>query len=199
VTAGIPTTYRYNAMRSRLEARWAAFFDLIGWSWTYEPLDADGYIPDFLIHGDAPFLVEVGSCVTQSEYIAKGEKARRAFPGHHAVIGEPLDQVKVLLPERWVAVVGVTATYRESRWRRSAFGLLAQETWPGEGFASPLFWEQCEKGHVGVLAPAAGFGTWPCGHPFDQVIVGPGADEIEDLWARAGSSVQWKSRPNAGD
>jgi len=36
--------------RSRLEARWAAFFDLLGWKWEYEPFDLQGYIPDFLLH-----------------------------------------------------------------------------------------------------------------------------------------------------
>jgi hypothetical protein len=36
-------------MRSRAEARWAAFFDEWDWKWQYEPLDLDGYIPDFLI------------------------------------------------------------------------------------------------------------------------------------------------------
>ena len=33
----IPTTYRGIRMRSRLEARWAAFFDRLGWEWEYEP------------------------------------------------------------------------------------------------------------------------------------------------------------------
>ncbi len=33
--------------RSRLEARWAAMFDLLGWPWEYEPVDLDGYIPDY--------------------------------------------------------------------------------------------------------------------------------------------------------
>lgn len=43
----IPTTYGGVNFRSRLEARWAAFFDLLGLSWEYEPVDLKGYIPDF--------------------------------------------------------------------------------------------------------------------------------------------------------
>jgi hypothetical protein len=35
--------------RSRLEARWAAFFDLREWAWSYEPIDFNGWIPDFLV------------------------------------------------------------------------------------------------------------------------------------------------------
>jgi hypothetical protein len=47
--ANIPTIYNGVQFRSRLEAKWAAFFDLLGWHWHYEPLDLDGWIPDFLI------------------------------------------------------------------------------------------------------------------------------------------------------
>ena len=45
----IPTRYAGVQFRSRLEARWAAFFDKIGWSWEYEPFDLDGWTPDFSI------------------------------------------------------------------------------------------------------------------------------------------------------
>ncbi len=41
----IETVYAGTHFRSRLESRWAAFFDRIGWKWTYEPIDANGYIP----------------------------------------------------------------------------------------------------------------------------------------------------------
>lgn len=47
----IPTLYKGRQYRSRLEARWAAFFDLLNWRHEYEPFDLDGWIPDFLIHG----------------------------------------------------------------------------------------------------------------------------------------------------
>jgi hypothetical protein len=48
----IPTIYRNTKFRSRLEARWAEFFDMIGVVWEYEPegyVAADGtcYLPDF--------------------------------------------------------------------------------------------------------------------------------------------------------
>jgi hypothetical protein len=33
----IVTEYAGARFRSRLEARWAAFFDLCGWRWEYEP------------------------------------------------------------------------------------------------------------------------------------------------------------------
>jgi hypothetical protein len=48
----IPTIYRGVKFRSRLEARWAEFFDMIGVGWEFEPEGytlADGslYLPDF--------------------------------------------------------------------------------------------------------------------------------------------------------
>jgi len=55
----IPTVYRGVRFRSRLEATWAAFFDLVGWEWRYEPIDLAGYIPDFVLYRPGPILVEV--------------------------------------------------------------------------------------------------------------------------------------------
>jgi hypothetical protein len=59
MSTAIETTYAGARFRSRLEARWAAFFDLLGWRWEYEPLDLDGYIPDFVLLLHEPVLVEV--------------------------------------------------------------------------------------------------------------------------------------------
>ncbi len=44
-----PTVYRGVRFRSRLEARWAAFFDCIEWQWKYEPVDLQGWTPDFWV------------------------------------------------------------------------------------------------------------------------------------------------------
>lgn len=49
----IPTRYAGYLFRSRLEARWAVFFQVLGLRWQYEVegLDLDGvhYLPDFKI------------------------------------------------------------------------------------------------------------------------------------------------------
>ncbi len=44
------TEYNQVVFRSRLEARWAATFDLLGWRWEYEPFDLDGWVPDFRLN-----------------------------------------------------------------------------------------------------------------------------------------------------
>lgn len=51
----IETRYKGYRFRSRLEARWAVFFDALGIEWEYEPEgfeldDGTRYLPDFLLH-----------------------------------------------------------------------------------------------------------------------------------------------------
>lgn len=44
-----PTMYKGVQFRSRLEARWAAFFDVAGWGWEYEPFCIDDWLVDFRV------------------------------------------------------------------------------------------------------------------------------------------------------
>jgi len=62
------TKYKNVLFRSRLEARWAAFFDRVDWDWEYEPFDLLGWTPDFRVrfacshsecNGEHSLLVEV--------------------------------------------------------------------------------------------------------------------------------------------
>jgi len=46
-----PTEYAGVLFRSKLEATWARFFDVIGISWEYEPTQISGWVPDFLLNG----------------------------------------------------------------------------------------------------------------------------------------------------
>lgn len=50
-----PREYNQKKFRSTLEARWAIFFDELGWNWEYEPykLENDDVVwePDFVIKG----------------------------------------------------------------------------------------------------------------------------------------------------
>lgn len=49
----IETAYKGYRFRSRLEARWAVFFDTMGWEYEYEPegflLESGMYLPDFFV------------------------------------------------------------------------------------------------------------------------------------------------------
>ena len=59
VNTGIPTIYGGCRYRSRLKAKWAAFFDMFGWEYQYEPWDGAGWIPDFALFGTYEILVEI--------------------------------------------------------------------------------------------------------------------------------------------
>jgi hypothetical protein len=57
-----PTFYNGVQFRSRLEARWAAYFDIEGWIWHYEPIDFGLWSPDFLLNieeGSTDWYIEV--------------------------------------------------------------------------------------------------------------------------------------------
>ncbi len=67
----IETTYKGRVYRSRHEANWAAFFDLLNWGHEYEPFDLNGWLPDFQITGNKyatqELLVEVKPYEPESE------------------------------------------------------------------------------------------------------------------------------------
>lgn len=77
----VPTLYRGVQYRSRLEAKWAAFFDLLKWPFQYEPFDLGGWIPDFLLTGEIPVLVEVKPVTAFPKFAA--EKMLAAHPEDH--------------------------------------------------------------------------------------------------------------------
>ena len=55
-----PTQYNGVNFRSRLEANWAVFFDLCCISWKYEPVECEGWVPDFMIKTSSQtYMVEI--------------------------------------------------------------------------------------------------------------------------------------------
>ncbi len=161
--------YRDTRFRSRLEARWAAFFDLVGWRWTYEPFDTDGWIPDFLIHGEVPLLVEVGPCVMEPDYRRKAAKPLQALGHVTLVVGvSPILELDIGSDIPW-----------------SFAGLLVNDA---PGLAEPVEWSRCDACRaIGVQQDDAGR---PCGHRFS---VGSPTDlELTTWWNRAGNAVQWR-------
>lgn len=173
----IPTTFADTNFRSRLEARWAAFFDLIGWKWTYEPLDAEGYIPDFLIHGEQPFFIEVGPCITREDYLRKAEKPDRAAGslGHD------------------VLVVGVSPFIEEFAGLMGQFYADQPEEEPGFWW-EPGSWSSCaECGQPGVVHSLGTYTVRPCSHYPGGHINGYSGPDVERLWREAGNTVQWMS------
>lgn len=85
----IPTAYKGIKFRSRLEARWAAMFDLIGWKWEYEPVDLAGYIPDFVMTNfKRDTIVEVKSALRVEDLTEhQGKIDRSGWEGEAIIVG----------------------------------------------------------------------------------------------------------------
>ena len=68
--AAKPTRYKGVNFRSRLEARWAAFFDVREWRWEYEPaVEFFNWIPDFVISfPECPLFVEIKPVFPDSDF-----------------------------------------------------------------------------------------------------------------------------------
>lgn len=200
---GIPTEYAGVNFRSRLEARWAAFFDLVGWKWEYEPLDLDGYIPDFVVQLGKPTIVEV----------------KPILPGH------PLtDDVKLPHPEwrgPWMIVgasigpgwahdagSGSVGTFRYGP------GVGSSQTTIKSGFkyrarlndqVCPLEFVQCDTTGIGVQSigrlvdqphPTTDncwCGCLGCTAMLEDRVKRNKLPDLLDTWRQAGNTVQWKA------
>lgn len=161
---GIPTLYSGVLMRSRTEARWAAFFDAVQWPWAYEPLDLAGYIPDFVLQFEAcRLLVEVKS--TEEEIaIAKAKIEASGWEG-----------------EAMIVISGATPDL-------GAFLEQDAQTF-NWGDATAFYCLSCGRASVHSSS-----GDWRCricdaSHGNAHV----GAIDTAPLWAAAGNRVQWRA------
>lgn len=193
--SGIPTLYKGIRFRSRLEAKWAVFFDLVGWSWVYEPFDLDGYIPDFLITGQWPLVAEIGPVSSQREYVEKSAKAdaRPEQIGRDVIV---LGLTPVV-PFRGSVVDPDNPT---AGWLGEQHGPIDLDFPVNGSLTEPAgftwdtgLWGRCFKcGSLGVVHSMLSYCLRPCGHHQsgsfgDRVNV----DWLNALWARATNDVQW--------
>jgi hypothetical protein len=80
----IETTYKGYKFRSRLEARWAVFFDALMWNWHYEhegfELKSGRYLPDFYFP-DFGYYAEVKpGILTDNDFIKCAELSKKYNP-----------------------------------------------------------------------------------------------------------------------
>lgn len=101
----IETYYNGYRFRSRLEARWAVFFDTIGIKYEYEPegFDMDGikYLPDFYLP-DAERWIEIKGKKLTAEELRKCSSFCEAQDSDGVkfsiFIGQPLDRIIGIKP-----------------------------------------------------------------------------------------------------
>ncbi|KEA07498.1 hypothetical protein [Rhizobium rhizogenes] len=192
----IPTTYNHVQFRSRLEARWAAFFDLCGWTWDYEPFDLDGWAPDFMLKGKVKALIEVKPINFSGSEEASIRQAKahaaKAFRTARSVIREAREAQKPFSSYE-ILVLG-NGPFRSDfalggNW---SLGVMALEELTGGDYADLYF------GHSQRLDYAARYGNYKYriggqgggdGH-----LWGIHDSEPEQLWRLAGNAVQWNAK-----
>jgi hypothetical protein len=190
-----PTKYDRVRFRSRLEARWAAFFDLVGWQWEYEPIDLAGYIPDFIIHGKRqckrlPILVEVKPIEgdhdpllerTQAKIEQCGWKSEALILSYFFPEDEYNCRYLGWLGEFWPAeVMGEDQLSIDSfAWGYASFQSVRDDHKARFGF--------CHN-EMSYTDRISGFYDGSCG----SFIA-----EAGDLWREAGNRVQWNAPDEA--
>jgi hypothetical protein len=168
----------------------------------YEPFDGAGYIPDFLIHGDRPLIVEVKPAVTKAQY------------------EEPIAKIETGLATVWdgdVLIVGADPLplgnpgYRRRKldtWSHPTVGLIGQFVPEcGQPHDHEQQWEQCDRtvpdwwwaeGHwftCGTCGQPGLFSSlhsvmFTCGH--NESMTGFAAGAIATFWAKACNAVKWR-------
>lgn len=168
----IPTQFNGIQFRSRLEARWAAFFEILDWNYVYEPLDANGYIPDFLItHPDSiglpPLLIEVKPAVTHADYMAAATKTNDGLAGHW---------------DHGVLIVGASPYYENPS--NATAGLYIHKGIP----AAASWWMRGSESHNALVYIKPSFVRG--GHVRG---IQTHVKTLDKWWRKAGNEVQWKS------
>jgi hypothetical protein len=190
--AAIPTVYNGIRYRSRPEAKWAAFFDLLNWKFVYEPADFGSWSPDFLLvrfDGRDGYYVEVKpinafDAETAAKMVA-GSPSRRT-------VSLLLVGIQPFLP------CGEPEHQMNSEWRDSGCG-LGWSTLISKPELNDADWDAT---YVAPTADGVDIfdGNWPQGELFGRE---PSPDtyppwgwkkhceNVRGLWAAAVNTVQY--------
>jgi hypothetical protein len=194
----IATVYKGIRFRSRLEAKWAAFFDLLGWRWAYEPLDLRGYIPDFHLHFKNPLLVEVKPALAvkhMEEFTPK--LLRSGWDGDFLMVGTQLFESSAF--ERLPSFGGYYPPILGLHWgeeiklKQKFDGGIGGITVERDWAKAALF--RCIKcSRPTVVRRAVSYRCSVCGHhdPLGEDVELLGS--ADHLWAEACNVVQWRGQ-----
>jgi hypothetical protein len=187
----IPTTYSGVKFRSRLEAKWAAFFDYAGWRWEYEPaIDSSGFwIPDFALRGKSTVLVEVKPI----EWSNDPDLRERQILDH-----VDLEKVRRSEVSEEVLILGVSPT-SDSPWgsHYPALGVFLNVGVDEEivcvgGGTAPGLQTDTAGLYEGYEPLTFDFAAlWGS---FHYRMGGQGDGDMERAWREAGNLTQWRPR-----
>lgn len=172
-----PTTYNSVRFRSRLEAKWAAFFDLAGWQWEYEPVDTAGWVPDFVLRGarentwvEVKPIEWVGQSIDSYARQARArEDLRKVWeqPREALILG--LYPVPVTYDEPFLGIIANDGCHPEDA------AMLMQNA------AGIVDFHGTKTSNLRISGQ-----PYPKGKIADWALVG-------DLWRRAGALTQWRA------
>lgn len=130
-----PTEYAGVLFRSKLEATWARFFDMIELKWEYEPTQIAGWIPDFLI--DGWWLAEVKPMAVIGTDAVRDPVFQKAIrPFDTVLLGDgPGDALGIVV--RRMADGGVFSRYLLADIEDGPAKIYPFSHWP-KGFRCPL-------------------------------------------------------------
>lgn len=180
----IPTVYKGIEFRSRLEAKWAAMFDQLGWPWEYEPVDLMGYIPDFILkwdHGHTICEVKPSTTIDElHEAIPKIE--RSGWDGEAMIVGGCLHHDAYRSP-----CIGIITARSDVAEQAEASGDDAYDGW----WWGPAQIHHCAScWNYSIHHLHAGWQCRLCGaHDGDRYLMSIGVD---DFWAKATNIVKYQ-------
>lgn len=185
--ASIETNYKGRQYRSRLEARWASFFDVCKWSFEYEPCDLGSWSPDFLLRGHtSQILVEIKPIVAfDKETGRKMARATKQANFHGDLL-----------------LLGLGLFNNTEGWDGLACGWLC-EAEDGGSFGEATI--GLTESSVVDFSHATGSYRGRMTGEYDGNAVCGYEEVIKRKWAEASNAVQWKSprkpqnMPKGGD
>jgi hypothetical protein len=190
--AAIPTMYRGRQYRSRLEAKWAAFFDLMKWRAEYEPYELGRWSPDFAMADEAgcPVLVEVKPILSFDRNVAKKMEAASTERGRQdydtlLLIGVSPTAMGCGVRIGWV---GQHCGEPESSWA----WLPALLAWVRDPSTPRLLPDILHHDHTDDSGRLYMRGILTGIHACED-SVGLYHEEVMRLWAAASNCVQWRA------
>lgn len=171
----IKTKYRGYEFRSRIEAKWACMFDQFGWRWEYEPIDLNGYIPDFVLrfpHGDT--IVEIKSELAREELLLATEKIERSgWESEAMILGSYVDSHGIFKSS---GLISARCDYDDWAWDDAIFHLC----------------KKCSSPSVHHMN-----GRWHCRRcgAYDGDRYVGRLTTFDTYWAQAHNKTKWTPRP----
>lgn len=201
---GVETKVLGTTFRSRLEARWALMFTALGWDWEYEPFDADGYIPDFILVGPHPLIIEVKPFADTAPMIPVAEHAARAIRSAGivgfdalAVLGStplPANTAQSKLNQAWAdhCTAGIILGDAWYPLPDPYAGDVENEDFPFEEPVNELSWSS-DGTHLQFFSNGFGsYRTYPS--DWESTCGGQAFAHVQRLWERGRDLTRWKAK-----